>query len=708
MICNIAVIEEVLKHGKADVAYARVMFLGPAGAGKSSLLKGLKNEDCSDSTSTLLADISDIKYQPEDEPWKDNTEDDKTKEMANYVDIRYQWIEPGNVAGGAWKDGTEDKAKELASLSHQVVQENKAERSEDYTAGGDIALAEQPPSSSSMAAKTNEGFAEEADEIYNNITQDVSKELQQNSSSSKSAEVILHVWDCGGQPVFLNILSAFLTERTMFLLIFNASQCLDTKYKPFWKKNGETYEGEEQNITVLNLMMQWMQLIHGSLLVTHGEATEGYIPYCPKVMIVGTHGDKVRSKQGVLDKLKSSCEESVFYDILYEPRHIVDNTTAGRGSEEDPAYGEIRNAIYDFARNLSTPTHLAWVSFRKVVQEMSAKNPVLTYEQVLVIASKCEIPQKEVPAVLDFYHQLGVFLYYDKIPLLSKTIFSRPQWLIDQLCQPFLPALNGFRPEAGDKLWTCLDKYGVLLEPLYKKLWEKCPLEEGAQAMADLLEYFFLAKVIKSVPKKFEFYKNCEYNYFVPCTLNTRTSAMKQMPETLPGEKVIRRAATLHIGFSTKYSPPGFFVRLAVQMAEMFTPDYERGVYCDSISFCNKEKDIIFTISEFKSLSSIQVDVIRVERRDQNRSRFAEFCYNFLRNELFSKCTKILDWFSSIEFHFAFRCCVCNAYHRIAPHMHRMSSVFCSQSRMEPEHKYWLPLPPLNKQVHTCTCLRRI
>ena len=40
-------------------------------------------------------------------------------------------------------------------------------------------------------------------------------------------EVMMHVWDCGGQHAYLDILSAFLTPKTLFMLLYDARKDLN-------------------------------------------------------------------------------------------------------------------------------------------------------------------------------------------------------------------------------------------------------------------------------------------------------------------------------------------------------------------------------------------------------------------------------------------------------------------------------------------------
>ena len=672
------------------------MFLGPGGSGKSSLLDGLMNNPLRPDESTALADT---------------------------LNIKYHWVEAADAAEDAWKTVTEeDEVKEMASLSHQVVQ-HRSQGAGTYIknwAKAPAVLLFTPlfaTASTLDALHTDHKYAQNAAQIHTGVTQRVvDKAFQQDehSLSSSSPEAMMRIWDCGGQPVFLDILSAFLTKRTMFLLLFDASQSLNVKYHENWRHEGHTYPGRELNITILQLMMQWMQLIHASLVAkdergtavreaNQNEATTGrrqsiLLPHCPRIMIVGSHGDRVESKEKVLEEIMSACKGKAFHNLVVDGL-IVDNTTAGRGEGEDPVYKRIRKRIHEFTHSLTTPTPIAWVSFRKVLQKAVVGTPVLSYEQVVAIAETCGIPKKVVPSVLHFYHQLGVLLHYSSIESLSTTIIAEPKWLIKQLCKLFMPEWYYSKPR---HLWQCLEEKGVLLEPLYQDIWGDCGLRGGAQALADLLEHFDLAQKISSVPREMEHYRG--HKYFVPCMLKARS------PESLVGrmtglpQRIIRKAVTLHIIFNTGCIPPGFFVRLAARMTKKCTPVFERGIYRDSITFSFKGVDRV-TMSESKSLVSVQVDFIRVA---ESNSSFADSCFA-LRRELSTMCKEALCWLPSIEHDFAFQCsCSKHTPEHFAiinDNTYCGSQVFCRRDRlykMDLGHENWLQSAPLTKEVNTC------
>ena len=93
------------------------------------------------------------------------------------------------------------------------------------------------------------------------MLQQVVEHVSQKPTAPQS-EVLILVWDCGGQPVFLDILPAFLTSRTMFLLFFDARQNLNEKCKILSHKEGKVVSKSDLSFTTLQLLTQWMASVH--------------------------------------------------------------------------------------------------------------------------------------------------------------------------------------------------------------------------------------------------------------------------------------------------------------------------------------------------------------------------------------------------------------------------------------------------------------
>ena len=172
-----------LVDGVVKVAYVRVMLIGPGGVGKSSLLHGLMNLPLPRSAnSTQLAETHTLRAT--DSYW-----------------ARAQ-------AGGHWVRITdEDEIKELAQLVKQIQHRKQSAQSEN----------------TKQHQKESKFSHPQVKVVIEDIMAECSKAdlSPSKNASATEVEVYFRVWDCGGQPVFLNVLPAFLTARTLFLLMFN-------------------------------------------------------------------------------------------------------------------------------------------------------------------------------------------------------------------------------------------------------------------------------------------------------------------------------------------------------------------------------------------------------------------------------------------------------------------------------------------------------
>ena len=670
---------EALNEGAVPAAYVRLMFLGAGGSGKSSLLDGLMNIPLQQAESTALADTRTVSYKwiaadSTEEAWKPRTDDDETRNLAReLLDDR--------------KDSSSIAERTFCLPSNTVSSLQSDEHKADPNA-----------------------VSEFKKEHYEELIKQEKQFSQYRKWVKPTSEVVMHVWDCGGHPVFFDIISAFLTSRTMFLLLFDGSVDLSSMYQEKWHHKGIAIPGRVQNITHLQLMKQWLQLIHSSLLAkviteastNQATASPNVLPNCPRAMFIGTRRDKITSEKAkaVVDELNTACSGAAFGDIVVD-KLIVDNTKAGKGKDgEDPKYKQIRNNIHKFAESLKVPTPLAWLAFRQVLQKADFKHPILSYSEVCIIAKECGIREEVVPSVLHFYHQLGSLLHYANIPSLANTIIVEPQWLINQLHKLLMPEWYLQRPEHLKRLWKMLEEMGILTEEMYQEIWNDCGLVGGGQALMDLLEHFDLAKRIDVYPREMGFYKGIKY--FVPCMVKVRPKGVNIQEATA---RPIRQAATLYVSFNTGYTPPGFFIRLIARITNHkgYTPLLNRQVYRDSITFkCNELDRLI--ISE--SLQTLNLNYFRVVQRKENHILFADSCCS-LFYELIQLCRAICDnWMPSIEVLFKFECVhsynVSRHFILLNNNRHQESVLCCEHDHkctLSRYHKYWLPPPPILSDV---------
>ena len=556
------------------------MLLGPGGVGKSSLKRGLMSLPFdAKMNSTIVADCQSVRHEwaQAGDHWREISPDDEIEELAQLLAIVYD--DPGDSQGhlsttAATTLFTGDVIPSSGNIPHVECFQGLLEKGKRISVISEIfskamGIAERMPFTVNIRQLKPQPF--------------------------------LHIWDCGGQPVFLEVLPAFLTSRTMFLLLFDASTDLNTRMRSVRYHYGNMITEGEASMTTLELMEGWMSSIHANL-VRHDD--KGAVLEYPRIITVGTRGDKLTA--GGKDRVKKTLEERLqrqpFSEVLSKEKVlIVDNTTSGRGRREDETYKCLRREIGDFtSKKLNVRTPITWVLFRKVLQILvkESKNTIPLSEAVAV-GKACEIKAEDVPKVLKFYHELGVVLYYPHIKGLGNKVILSPKWFVD--CLGKVLTLEG-RETYDDirDMWDLLREKGILLQPLYAAAWRGCEGVEPEE-MIQLLVHFCLAAEVKT-----ELYYNPNLKqFFVPAVLPTFNADLSSA--ITPGYQL--RATPLHITFRTGYVIPGFFTRLVTSMARspQCNLQFDEDIFRNRIVFQFDVNDV--TLTELPK--AIQVDVLR-------------------------------------------------------------------------------------------------
>ena len=691
--------QRALAQGVVRSAYARVMFVGPGGVGKSSLLHGLMNKPLPKANSTQLAETVTVKPA--------------TK----------KWASAGENSKSFWREITDsDEIMELVGLILLVAKVTAGRSDSSRFVSQEVAAIKIFSTRLDSVEITNNQQKTSADvlsiqqKIVNDILTQIAEIAKKNpNAQAPEKEVLLLLWDCGGQSIFLDILPAFLTPRTMFFLFYDARRIVDScVIRSF--HNGKMIDFQEQSVTTVEMLLEWMASIHAMLVPINPEEAEESVPKFPRIIPIGTHGDDSDvNKEEVIHQLNVECEGKAFIPFLKKSM-IVDNTTAGQGENEDPAFRSIRKEVYDFAcKDLVVETPVAWVLFRRVFQKVTKElnSPIVPYQTAEEIAVACNIPPTAISTVVRFYHDLAVFFHYNKVPSLQDRIIADPQWLIRQFAKIMAP--KGFAKlwkapqflddevwKGHELLWAQLWESGVLVQSLYEEVWKDCELPP--QSLIDLLVHFLLAAPIRKESRVTNLQGK---EYFISSVLPTFKSNIRTVKCL-----TIKHTAPLHLTFNTHYVPPGFFCRLVTTLlnTSRFQVFFPEGVYRDRIImlYGEKNQEIDKVILE-KHKSSIQVEVVRTQDRHKGGTPFSITCREVLN--IINNCfPTILHWLKGINIKYAFICEHCpksNKQHFI--HISLDSpTVFCKGMRCDNQefvilttsHKYWLKI--CNDQYMVC------
>ena len=568
--------KRAIESGEMDVAYGRIMLLGTAGVGKTTLKRSLMKL-----------------------PWTPHTKRTPISEVSCVRPFGHQWYnmslkDDDKLIKVTDEDEIEEMAKLLALVHRDPSQTTSVLSSVAVSSlYSEIVVPEPVPSD-----QIEDIGRSQVDLI---LSRAISRTRKMPSSDLNDVQPqpFLHIWDCGGQPVFLEILPAFLTPRTMFLLLFDASKDFNERWQSVQHVAGVETLDEEVNVTTLDLMLSWMASIDGHLMRYNSDG--GLCEY-PRMYCIGTHGDILKTevkKKEVVENLESHYKDKTYFQLI-DNTLIVDNTTSGRGENEDPNLAKVRRAICQFTYDkLIVKTPVSWVLFRKVIQLFS-KN-VINLNEAQAIGVACKIPYDDVPKALLFYHDLGVVFFYPHIKGLEKKVIIKPKWFVDTLGKVF--ALQRKADGETRQMWTLLREKGILVQPFYMKIWKECKADFSPEAIIEILVSFRLAAKVTSE----EYFDRTVKQYFLPAMLKS----FKEDPSEAPPGYCLR-TTPLHITFSTKFVLPGFFTRFVTSFASQpfCKLMFKDGVYRNRVIFTYGQLPIDRII--FTDLHSIiQIDVLR-------------------------------------------------------------------------------------------------
>ena len=621
-----------LEDGSSIVPYIGVMIVGYGGVGKSSLLRGLKKMPLLQfSCSTIMAECESLKSSRDagaswasgnNTQWRDISEEDEYKEMAELVQDIY--------------NSDEHLLEHMTNFENLNKYIDPLSLSEDAT------------------VYKNRSVQDIVDKVMEYASKPISQERTQ--------ETWMRVWDCGGQHVFRTILPAFVTPRSMFVLMFDARQYFENTCISSTSLDGKVTTQQIEHFTTQELMLRWMATIHSALCPkptalsgSLSSKSDLFVEF-PKILVVGTHADDPEVKENekkIILSLNNACESKPYSSIL-EGCYIVDNTKAGP-NEEDNNYAIIREKIHLLGENLAFPTPLSWILFRKYLTEYSKSKPVVELSEIQEIASACKIPEESISSVLEFYHSFGVFYHYSHIPTLRQKVIANPYWLIKVIGS--LLSLEGFEPKVGTQLmWSCLQKYGILLECLLTAVLRKQEYLSPSEITV-LLKHFLIIAEMNTRSKK-HYFRGKEY--FVPSMLkpNNIVSTTDQNCDF--------SAEPIFLTFSTNYVPPGFFTRFAAVLSQnaMFQIRFTESMSCNQIQFFygteNNKND---KISIAENIDNIRININRLlpSLKTSEKKRIPNFkqCCKELIDIFMSSSEEVLKWLPDVRIKISLQCHKC-------------------------------------------------
>jgi len=257
---------------------------------------------------------------------------------------------------------------------------------------------------------------------------------------------LIACYDSGGQPEFFDVMPALTTAPTGYVMVFDISKDLHTKYVEFYKEGKKVASEDHAPYTSAELMKTALANIQSYTKkcdAIHSRSVK--FSNFGQLLVVGTHldlcGDTEEQKSDKILQAEKYMEDEIF-NIPVDSLHVIDCPNDARlihpisntvKEDRDENAEKIRAAIEKMSEDEKIENYVPinWLLFQLEIR-LTREN-CISRGQCVDIARECFILEEDLNDVLTYFHELGILLHYRNVPALEDVIFCNPQWLFDQL-----------------------------------------------------------------------------------------------------------------------------------------------------------------------------------------------------------------------------------------------------------------------------------
>ena len=251
----------------------------------------------------------------------------------------------------------------------------------------------------------------------------------------------LNVWDFGGQEIYHATHQFFLTRRTLYVLMWDALTEDEYGRRDYWMRTIRSFAGDSPVIIVVNKCDQLSGRRH--------ETEYAFLDKYPQIL----NRDRV---------FYISCKDNIGID-------------------------DLRNYILSTAVKMplmKTEWLEKWLNVRKDLEELSAEENYIHYDEYLKICDKRGVrDETEARMLIQYFHDLGVVIHYHDDELLCGIVILSPEWGTDAVYkvldeqQRTLKGRNGILYYKDlPKIWSDGRRYPSHMYSYLLKLMEKFQL----------------------------------------------------------------------------------------------------------------------------------------------------------------------------------------------------------------------------------------
>ncbi|XP_069126661.1 uncharacterized protein [Argopecten irradians] len=504
--------EEACTSGTRPMCRTRLMLVGQDGVGKTSLKKAMMGQSYNVNEESTEADGIDLSAScsfstSNHAEWKMAVRGEFEKEAEGHTEVKKQL----GIMGGA--EGLEEEyyqalaeniAKELQQKGKQ-----KTEAPKGKLGNRDAARMSLPGSRKSDRSASSHGdkphyippeMVKEVPDRVVQLVQDLldqtppvsqtkpnQSKLKSPSTSSlskvtpspvvkdKDRKVVMNIWDFAGQPVFYTTHQVFLTCRAVYIFVFNLTHDLNSVHST----QQENPDGE---MTTLDFMDFWMRSIYAHTSQNTSNTIDN-TRLSPPIFVVGTHRNSLSTDPEQQEQMVEEKFEEIRNFCVNKPyaQHIVTPFVAVENSiENDSQVTALREHVEEIAGKepyMGEQMPIHWLRFEQELANLVNDDfNHASFDQVKEIANNLGISSdKEVKIMLEFYHDLGVLVYFGGSGtmdnLLRNTVILNPQWLVEKFTRILVAKQTEDKWDMMKEKWRLFQEKGILEDALIDHLW---------------------------------------------------------------------------------------------------------------------------------------------------------------------------------------------------------------------------------------------
>ncbi|XP_071142530.1 uncharacterized protein [Mytilus edulis] len=534
--------ELFLKGECGKLHFARLVFIGKHGVGKTSLMKRLlwhNKEDVTSTESTDGIEVEKCNINIADGKWSPcNETDDDVRRLIRQVFkgkmLNEERKATETVADHEPLSSNKDESKgesdiELSSssdesddMSHCFINDSQSESDESVDALNmqTLILAVKKDDHAAVETGLNEmqqdNFKLEKtfDSKINNYSKENESDLVNDGSINEMTSTIMKsylqfkekeqddmlafcwLWDFAGQKDFYATHQVFLSKHAVFLLVTDSLEFSTAE------NQGEDFEGSAQYVSF------WFDAIHCYWSTTKKGRLD------PPIIVVCTNEDKLKEpserekrqkqfKKNLRKVLNNQEKKGHLRNI-----HFISNT-----EDTDIVFEKIRKDISRQAMDMEDwgkDCPLKWLLFQKVLLKLKDNNvPISSTNALLKMAKHKDIDiseDNEVKQCLQYCHDMGTVVYFDEENLADHVILD-PKWLINALRCLVSDKIDNVIEVSDD--WETLTDTGQLTDALISLLFKKEPELNFEENKAHLIEVMKRFDIIVNLKKSTALYMPC-------------------------------------------------------------------------------------------------------------------------------------------------------------------------------------------------------